>query len=249
MNFTSSIFSGVFLSAAMTFAPQAVQTAANAAHIVRIEGTGVISQVWVTGTPPWPSYYQPDLSDVHVRDMFEFSAEFAYVQSEIRYGGYFYKYEYTLIPLSIHGINGLTIYDSLGNSGANIVYSGNPYYPENQIFSYVSMGISNDDTYCMYENSFTTIASTSFSMDMSHQNGNTCFGFPLDELPEWAYSFGYQAFGEITGVYVNGRQIASLGDAFPLLPEPGSWAMLILGFGATGFALRRKEEVLSQGRG
>lgn len=86
-------------------------------------------------------------------------------------------------------------------------------------------------------------------MDMSHQDGNTCFGFPLDELPEWAYSFSYQAFGEITGVYVNGRQISSLGDTFPLLPEPGSWAMLILGFGATGFALRRKEEVLSQGRG
>ena len=41
--------------------------------------------------------------------------------------------------------------------------------------------------------------------------------------------------------------IGFIGDILtPAVPEPGSWALMLLGFGAIGLAMRRRQQVLSQ---
>jgi hypothetical protein len=48
---------------------------------------------------------------------------------------------------------------------------------------------------------------------------------------------------ETTAGLLQGRQVAgyTLANALGAVPEPGTWAMLILGFGAIGWALRNQQ--------
>jgi hypothetical protein len=86
--------------------------------------------------------------------------------------------------------------------------------------------------------------------DVAHSFYQTQFD-PLTET--WQLDPIFLAAGNHT-IYVNGNLGTSQNGSYvgniniaPPVPEPGTWAMLLLGFGAIGFAMRRRTKpILAQ---
>lgn len=87
----------------------------------------------------------------------------------------------------------------------------------------------------------------SLNLDAQY-NGNNCTGDPTGGICNWtavgvnfaglAYSINFAGAANST-VFDN----ITFGSATPgtgAVPEPGTWAMMLLGFGAVGFAMRRR---------
>ena len=82
---------------------------------------------------------------------------------------------------------------------------------------------------------------------MTAQHTNNCVGDPTGTFCNWtavgvtfagtAYSIDFGGTAGQTG-YDN----ITFGSATPggAVPEPGTWAMMLMGFGAVGFAMRRR---------
>ena len=74
--------------------------------------------------------------------------------------------------------------------------------------------------------------------------GGTCAGFydsfsqTLATTAGTSYTLNF-SFSNI-GIGANGLRISAYDAAIAAVPEPATWAMLLLGFGAIGYALRRR---------
>lgn len=100
-----------------------------------------------------------------------------------------------------------------------------------------------------------------FTLTMVDENGNpeadALFDFALDPNGENKFAFltsngeaimnlHYSIVGGDAGS-IRQIRIASVEAGVPPVPEPATWAMMLLGFGAAGFALRRRRNpVLAQ---
>jgi hypothetical protein len=86
------------------------------------------------------------------------------------------------------------------------------------------------------------------SLNLSAQYNNNCVGDPTGQYCNWtpvgvnfsgtAYSINFGGTANFTA-YDN----VTFGSATPgtgAVPEPGTWAMMLLGFGAIGLAMRRR---------
>lgn len=71
--------------------------------------------------------------------------------------------------------------------------------------------------------------------------GGTANGLPLDRFDPTFFA-GFGANGRSTRVF------GSLDVALAAVPEPSSWALMILGFGAVGGAMRRRQSVAAKVR-
>ena len=69
------------------------------------------------------------------------------------------------------------------------------------------------------------------------------FGSALTELTLSNFYVRYQS---IAGA---GNTTSAIGRQTPPVPEPGTWAMMLVGFGAVGFAMRRGRKIRAQFKG
>lgn len=134
-------------------------------------------------------------------------------------------------------------------TGAEIVLGGNP----NDTYSMLSGNIylNNGEGMSWIEFALTSGATGTIDFILTDMNGAT-FNFFDQIIGNGDTFFAFEAIdGQlIANVYWEAdtppgavdilKQVRILrdGDA-PVVPEPGTWAMMLLGFGATGFAMRR----------
>lgn len=97
-------------------------------------------------------------------------------------------------------------------------------------FSYFSKGgelaIAGNDV------NFSTANTNDFALDIRDANTSSPIG----------RSFNYSVVG-FNDVASTRSVIVSNGSVSPAVPEPATWAMMLFGFGAMGFAMRRKGKV------
>jgi len=73
-------------------------------------------------------------------------------------------------------------------------------------------------------------------------SGFSAFGLPLTNLAAGDYRLTINGISPNSGSFTGNVRITT-----GAVPEPGTWAMMLLGFGAVGFAMRRKRRpVLAQ---
>jgi opacity protein-like surface antigen len=86
---------------------------------------------------------------------------------------------------------------------------------------------------------FTSGASTIFSFNLAglvSANGRPpAFGTTVSNASSFTY-------GDGTPITINAGSVGTL-DAVAAVPEPATWAMMMLGFGMVGFGLRRRSNV------
>ena len=61
-----------------------------------------------------------------------------------------------------------------------------------------------------------------------------------------AGALSYTYSNSITGHFSQGRITAALAPTTPAVPEPATWAMMLLGFGGLGYAMRRRPKVATR---
>ena len=90
------------------------------------------------------------------------------------------------------------------------------------------------------------------SLDLTAQGFNNCVGDPTGGFCNWT-AVGVEFIGTAFSIDFGGTanqtgfDDITFGSATPgggAVPEPGTWAMMLLGFGAVGFAMRRRKSAL-----
>lgn len=87
-------------------------------------------------------------------------------------------------------------------------------------------------------NALTTIPSS---------NGNNFFGLRATSGTDVFFGYAFTTNNILNGVVFNnvaGQAITASVNLPAAVPEPGTWAMMLLGFGAIGFAMRRRRQTL-----
>lgn len=77
-----------------------------------------------------------------------------------------------------------------------------------------------------------------------HTSTSTAFWIPNPALPAASIQSGWRA-GSVTSVYSPNwqRVILTAANVNGAVPEPSTWAMMLLGFGAVGYGMRRRRRI------
>ncbi len=129
---------------------------------------------------------------------------------------------------------------SQGNGGSGSVFFG---LPDTSTFSFTSpitaFGIDVLDVGTIRGSDFSVIINgTSYLLQDDYTSG-AAFFFGYTGAPITSISFTGTAFGD--GVDFDDAAYGSLRVA-AAVPEPSTWAMMLLGFGAIGFSIRRRRD-------
>ena len=143
---------------------------------------------------------------------------------------------------SVPGLGAQPAFDSTGNYAA--VRAGGSYQVNFQATDVFSVVIGSLDTFNSLELLFADATSTLYQggqiiNGLSFPNGNQISGL----------SNGRVTYSNAGGPSIVGVIFSSGGNSFEFdnlaaaIPEPGTWAMMLAGFGAMGVAMRRRRRV------
>jgi hypothetical protein len=88
-------------------------------------------------------------------------------------------------------------------------------------------------------NAFNTQGAT-FSESFTLENGSNTFGIVASEVERW---ISCRVFSSVGVSEFRQLRLGGVSQIVSPVPEPGTWAMMLIGFGGLGYSMRRRPKL------